>query len=158
MDAKVRPIPEGYHTLTPLLTVSNATETIEFYKKAFGAEERFRMLGPDGKTVVHAELKIGDSIFMLGDEMPGMECKSPRSYQGTPVSFYVYVEDVDATFQRAVDGGAQVKSPLEDMFWGDRTGSVTDPSGHVWTFATHVEEVSPEELCIRSRDFFEQVA
>jgi PhnB protein len=158
MKTKVSPIPEGYHTLTPYLTVSNAADLIEFYKKAFGAEERFRMPTPDGKKVVHAELKIGDSIFMLSDEIDGMECKSPLSFNGTPVGFYVYVKDVDAAFKRAVDAGAVVKSPVEDMFWGDRIGSVSDPSGHVWSFATHVEELTPEEIEKRGQEFFQKMA
>ncbi len=158
MDTKVKPIPEGYHTLTPYLTVRNAAEAIEFYKKAFAAEERFRMPTPDGKGVVHAELKIGDSIFMLSDEMPGQECKSPLSFNGTPVGFYVYVEDVDAAFKRAVDAGAEVKAPLENMFWGDRMGGVTDPFGHVWTFASRVEELAPEEIYKRGQEFFAKVA
>ncbi len=158
MDTKVKPIPEGYHTVTPMLTVRNAAELIEFYKKAFAAEERYRMSTPDGKGVLHAELKIGDSTFMLADEMPGQECGSPLSFKGTPVGFYVYVEDVDASFKRAVGAGAEVKSPLENMFWGDRTGGVIDPSGYVWTFATHVEELAPEEIEKRSREFFAKVA
>lgn len=158
METKPRPIPEGYHSLTPLLTVSNAAEIIEFYKKAFAAEERYRMLGPDGKMVVHAELKIGNSIFMLGDEMPAQGCgRSPLYYKGSPVTFYVYVEDVDAAFKRAVDGGAKVHSPLENMFWGDRTAAVTDPAGHLWTFATHVEDVAPDEIERRGKEFFSKM-
>ncbi len=113
MPTKVKPIPEGYHTLTPMLTVKDAAAVIDFYKKAFAAEERFRMPTPDGKGVMHAELKIGDSVFMLGEEMPEHDCKSPSSVGGTPVSFYVYVEDVDAAFKTAVDAGAKVKMPVE---------------------------------------------
>ena len=158
MESKVKPIPDGFHTLTPLLTVTNAAEAIEFYQKAFGAEERIRLSSPDGKTVVHAELRIGNSIFMLGQEMPGQECKSPLAFQGSPVGFYLYVEDVDAAFKRAVDAGATAKMPPENMFWGDRTGGVTDPSGHMWTFATHVEDLSHEEIARRSNEFFEKMA
>ncbi len=118
MPTKVKPIPEGYHTLTPMLTVKDAAAVIDFYKKAFAAEERFRMPTPDGKGVMHAELKIGDSVFMLGEEMPEHDCKSPSSVGGTPVSFYVYVEDVDAAFKTAVDAGAKVKMPVEKYVLG----------------------------------------
>jgi PhnB protein len=158
MATKVKPIPEGYHTLTPMLTVKDASAVIDFYKKAFAAEERFRMPTPDGKGVMHAELKIGDSVFMLGEEMPEHDCKSPLSVGGTPVSFYVYVEDVDAAFKTAVDAGAKVKMPVENMFWGDRIGEVIDPSGHVWTLATHVEDLSEEEIRKRGQDFFAKMA
>ncbi len=157
MKGKVKPIPEEYRTITPVLTVSDAARAIDFYKKAFGAEERFRMPTPDGQHVMHAELKIGDSVFMVGDEMPGQDCRSPHAFGGTPVGFYVYVEDVDRAFERAVDAGAEVKMPVEDMFWGDRIGTVTDPSGHLWTLATHVEDVSPEETARRGREFCEKM-
>jgi PhnB protein len=157
MKRKVKPIPDASRTLTPMLTVSDAARAIEFYKEAFGAEERYRMPTPDGKHVIHAEMKIGDSVFMLGEEMPGQDCRSPQTLGGTPVGFYVYVEDVDRAFERAVDAGAEVKMPVKDMFWGDRTGSVTDPSGHVWMLATHVEDVSPEEMARRGREFSEKM-
>lgn len=157
MADKVDPIPEGYHTLTPMLTVKNAVSVIDFYKKAFGAEERFRMQTPDGNGVMHAELKIGDSIIMLGEEMPGDGCRSPASFGGTPVSFYVYVEDVDAAFKTAVDAGAKEKMPVQDMFWGDRIGEVIDPSGHVWTLATHTQDLSEEEIRKRGQEFFENM-
>ncbi|MBM4026014.1 MAG: VOC family protein [Planctomycetes bacterium] len=153
----VKPIPEGYRTITPVLTVRDAAQVIEFYKEAFGAEERYRMMTPDGKWVAHAELKIGDSIFMLSDEMPGMESSSPASLGGTSVWFFVYVEDVDAAFERAVAAGATVKMPVQDMFWGDRTGEVADPAGHRWTLATHIEDLSPEETAARGREFFEKM-
>ncbi len=153
----VKPIPEGYPTVTPALTVHDAARMIDFYKEAFGAEERFRMPAPDGKSIAHAELKIGDSVFMIGEEMPGSECASPRSLGGTPVGFYIYVKDVDVAFDRAVSAGAAVKHPVENMFWGDRTGTVTDPSGHIWTLATHVEDLSPEELEQRGREAFEKM-
>jgi uncharacterized glyoxalase superfamily protein PhnB len=154
----VKPIPEGYHTITPSLTVRDAAGTIEFYKEAFGAEERYRMPMPDGRGIAHAELKIGDSIFMLSDEMPGQEwSSSPPSLGGTPVSFYVYVEDVDAAFDRAVAAGAEVRMSVQNMFWGDRAGTIADPSGHLWTLATHVEEVSPEVLAERGRLAFEKM-
>lgn len=157
MAGKVKPIPKEYPSLTPVLTVQDADSIIEFYKKAFGAVERGRILMPDGKHVMHAELKIGDSVFMLGDETPNPACRSPQSYGGTPVSFYVYVEDVDAAFERAVAAGASVQMPVENMFWGDRTGAVTDPSGHLWTLASRVEEVSPEEMEKRGRQFGEKM-
>jgi uncharacterized glyoxalase superfamily protein PhnB len=131
---------------------------IEFYKKAFGAEERFRMPTPDGKGIAHAELKIGDSVFMIGEEMPGEECSgAPVTLGGTPVGFYIYVKDVDDAFDRAVSAGAAIKHRVENMFWGDRTGTLTDPSGHVWTLASHVEDVSPEELERRGREVFEKM-
>jgi uncharacterized glyoxalase superfamily protein PhnB len=157
MKRKVKPIPDEYRTLTPALTVHNAAEVIEFYKEALGARERSRMTTPDGKWVIHAELKIGDSTFMLGEEMPGMEHRSPQSLGGTSVGFYVYVEDVDAAFERAVAAGATVKEPVADMFWGDRVGTVLDPSGHVWMLATHVEDVEPEELRKRGREAMEKM-
>lgn len=157
MKGKIKPIPDEYHTLTPTLTASDAAQAIEFYKAAFGAEERFRMTTPDGKQVIHAELKIGGSPIMLADEMAGMDCHAPHVYGGTPVAFYLYVEDVDEAFDRAVSAGASVKMPVENMFWGDRIGTVTDPAGHVWTLATHVEEVSPEEMEKRGRDFMEKM-
>lgn len=157
MERKVKPIPEEYHTLTPYLTVRDADRVIEFYKEAFGAEERGRMLTPDGKWVAHAELKIGDSIFMLSDEMPWGGNESPLSVGGTPVGFYLYVEDVDAAFNRAVAAGGTAKMPVQDMFWGDRTGQIIDPAGHVWTLATHVEDISHEKMVERGREMFEKM-
>lgn len=157
-DASIKPIPQGYSTVTPMLTVQNGVRMIEFYKKAFGAQERFRMPTPDGQGIAHAELRIGDSVFMLGEEMPADDwSKSPQSLGGTPVGFYIYVEDVDKAFDQAVAAGATVKMPVENMFWGDRTGTVADPSGHMWTLATHVEEVSPQELEKRGREEFEKM-
>ncbi len=153
MARKVEPIPESYHTLTAALTVSDAARAIAFYKEAFGAEERFRMTTPDGKYLVHAELTIGDSVFMLGEEMPGQDCHAPRELGGTSVGFYIYTEDVDRAFARAVAAGAETKMAVEDMFWGDRIGTVIDPSGHMWTLASHVEDVSPEEIDRRGREF-----
>jgi PhnB protein len=146
----VKPIPEGYHTLSPSLAVDNAAEAIEFYKRAFGAAERGRMPGPDGR-IAHAELQIGDSILMLADPFPQATTKPPRELGGTPVSLFLYVEDVDAVFQQAIDAGATVAMPVDDMFWGDRFGSVTDPYGHSWGIATHVEDVPAEEIEERGR-------
>jgi len=154
MSAAVKPIPEGYHSITPFLTVRYADQAIDFYRRAFGAEELGRMHSPDGKFVMHAELKIGDSLFFLCDEVPEMECRSPETLGGSPTGIYLYVRDVDETFRKAVEAGATVKRPLEDMFWGDRTGSVTDPFGHSWDLATHREDVSPEEMNRRGKEFF----
>ncbi|PYU93668.1 MAG: glyoxalase [Acidobacteria bacterium] len=145
MSSKVKPIPQGYHTATPYLIVNDGAKAIEFYKKAFGATELFRMAGPDGK-IGHAEIKIGDSPIMLADEVPAMGHRSPQSLGGSPVSILLYVEDVDAVFNQAVAAGAKVARPVADQFYGDRTGGVTDPFGHAWYIATHKEDVSSEEL------------
>jgi PhnB protein len=145
MAATVKPIPDGYHSLTPYLYVKGAADAIEFYKSAFGAEELFRMPNPDG-TVGHAEIKIGDSILMLADESPQNGALSPQSLKGTSFSFVLYVEDADATFKRAIDSGATEKRPLRNEFYGDRTGMVADPFGHEWSISTHIEDVSPEEM------------
>jgi PhnB protein len=149
MSKGVKPIPDGYHTLTPGLTIRGAARAIEFYKKAFGAEELCRMPGPDGQSVMHAEIKIGDSIVMLGDECPGMSQKSPEALGGTAGALHIYVQDVDAAFQRAVAAGATVEMPVTDMFWGDRFGKVRDPFGHGWSLGTHKEDVPPEEMMKR---------
>lgn len=152
----VKPIPEGYPRITPFLTVRDAAQAIEFYKEVFGAEERYRMTTPDGKGVAHAELRIGDSVFMLSDEMPGQSCE-PSAMAETCVGFYLYVEDVDSVFERAVDAGGKVKEPLKNAFWGDRIGIISDPSGHVWILASHIEEVSGDELRERGREEFEKM-
>ena len=149
MAEKVNHIPEGYHSVTPYLIVNDGARAIEFYKEAFGAVEVFRMDGPDGK-VGHAEIKIGDSHVMLADEHPEMNARSPQSYGGSPVSLMVYVEDVDAVVNRAVEAGAKLVRPVANQFYGDRTGGVTDPFGHSWYVATHVEDVPPEELQARA--------
>ena len=141
----VKPIPDGYHTVTPYLIIQGAAGAIEFYKKAFGAKELMRIPGPGGK-VGHAEIQIGDSRIMLADEHPEMGAKAPGSFGGSPVGLMLYVEDVDARFNRAVAAGAKVHRPLADQFYGDRSGTVTDPFGHQWTIGTHKEDVSPEEL------------
>ena len=146
MSATVKAIPEGHHTITPYLVVRNGTQAIEFYKKAFGAEERFCMNTPDGKSIGHAELKIGDSLFMLADEFPQMNSLSPESIGGSPISMYVYVEDVDAVFNQAVSAGATVLNPVMDMFYGDRWGYIKDPFGHLWSIATHKKDLTPDEL------------
>ena len=156
MAAKVDAVPQGYHTITPSLTVGDAPKAIDFYKRAFGAEERFRMPGPDGK-IMHAELKIGDSSIMLADEMPEMGGKSPAAYGGTSVAFYLYVQDVDAFWKRAVAAGARITMPLADMFWGDRMGKLEDPFGHAWTPAQHVKDLTPEEIQKGQDAFFAQM-
>ena len=145
MAPKVNPIPQGYHTVTPSLVVQEGAKALEFYQKAFGAEETLRMPGPGG-TILHAEFRIGDSVLMLMDEMPDMGSKSPKTLGGTSVGFYVYVENVDAAWKRAVDAGAKQVMPLQDMFWGDRTGRVEDPFGHKWNLAQHVGDPTPEEI------------
>jgi PhnB protein len=145
-----KPIPEGYHTITPYLAVENAKEAIEFYKRAFGATERVIMPGPDG-NIGHAELGIGDSLIMLADPFPQSTTKSPKALGGASASIFMYVEDVDSVVQDAVDAGATIAQPIEDMFWGDRFGSVTDPFGHQWSIATHVEDVPPEEMEERAK-------
>ncbi len=146
----VKAIPEGYRSVSPALAVEGAAEAIEFYKRAFGAKERFVMPGPEG-TIAHAELEIGDSVVMLSDPFPHSTVRPPKELGGTSVGIFVYVEDVDAVFEQAVNEGATVTMALEDMFWGDRFGSVTDPYGHSWLFATHVEDVPPEEMEERSK-------
>ncbi len=158
LNVAVKPIPEGYHTITPYLTVRGADRAIDFYRRAFGAKEHARMHGPDGKTVMHAELQIGDSRFFLGDEVPGMECSSPETLGGSPSGIYLYVRDVDEMFRKAVEAGATVKRPVENMFWGDRTGSLRDPFGHTWDLATRKEDLSPEEMKRRGAEFFKTMA
>ena len=142
--------PEGYHSVTPYLTLDDAAGAIEFYKRAFGAKERMRMDAPDGK-IGHAELEIGDSLVMLADAFPQSSTKSPRELGGCTGGVFLYVEDVDAVVQRAVDDGATVTMEVADQFWGDRFGSITDPFGHSWSLATHVEDVPPEEMGERSK-------
>ena len=138
-------IPDGYTTATPYLIVRGAAEAIEFYKRAFGATEMLRMADPQGR-VGHAEIKIGDSVIMLADEHPAMGYRGPRSLGGSSVSILLYLEDVDAVFERAVKAGAKAQRPVMDQFYGDRSGTLEDPFGHMWTVATHVEDVPPEEL------------
>jgi PhnB protein len=147
-----RPIPEGYHTVTPYLAVKDAPKAIEFYKRAFGAIEQVRMDGPNG-SVAHAELQIGDSRVMTSDPFPQSNTKAPQELGGTSVSIFLYVEDVDSVVQDAVDAGATITMQPDDQFWGDRLGSVTDPFGHVWQIATHVEDLAPDEIERRSREF-----
>jgi PhnB protein len=143
--ADVKPIPEGYPQVTPYLCVDGADDAIKFYERVLRAEERVRMPGPEG-TVGHAELQLGDSLIMLSDPFPGMEVRSPKEIGGTPVTISVYVEDVDAVFDAAVEAGATSLRPVKDEFYGDRTGQFEDPFGHRWSVATHVEDVAPDEM------------
>jgi PhnB protein len=156
MASQTRQIPEGFHTVTPYLVVRDAAGAIDFYKQAFGAEELFRLEGPPGK-IGHAEIKIGDSIIMLADEMESGDCRSPHSLGGTAVNILLYVKDVDQVFNQAVSAGAKVAMPLDDMFWGDRYGQVTDPFGHSWALATHKEDIPPEELQKRAQMAFAEM-
>jgi len=145
-----QPIPEGYHTITPYLAVDDAAQAIDYYTRAFGAKERVRMEAPDGK-IGHAELEIGDSLIMLADQFPQATTSPPTELGGTSASVFMYVEDVDAVVKRAVDAGATVTMEVADQFWGDRFGSVKDPFGHLWSIATHVEDVPPEEMAERAK-------
>jgi uncharacterized glyoxalase superfamily protein PhnB len=144
-QAQVKPIPDGMHTITPHLVCRNAADAIAFYQKAFGAVEQGRLPGPDGK-LMHAMVRIGDSPLMLVDEMPEWGALGPQSLKGSPVTIHLYVEDVDAVVARAVDAGAKITMPVADMFWGDRYGQLEDPFGHHWSVATHIRDVSPEEM------------
>ena len=140
-----RPVPEGYHTVTPYLAVDDAAAAIDYYKQAFGATERVRMSTRDGR-IGHAELEIGDSLVMLSDPFPDATTKPPSELGGTSASVFLYVEDVDAVVKQAVDAGATVTMEVADQFWGDRFGTVKDPFGHIWSVATHVEDVEPKEM------------
>jgi uncharacterized glyoxalase superfamily protein PhnB len=155
MAKAAKPIPDGYHTITPALALDNAAESIEWYKKTFGAEEIGRHLGPDGK-VMHAELKIGNSRMMVSDVMPGM--KGPKAFGGSPTALWLYVENSDALYNRAIDAGAKVQMPMSDQFWGDRAGSVVDPAGYTWWIATRKEDLTPAELNQRAEEFMKQMA
>ena len=141
-----KPIPVGFHSVTPTLTVRGAGDAIEFYKKAFDAEEIIRFPGPDGKTIMHAEIKIGDSIIILNDEFPLMNCLSPQSVGEPSSAIYLYVENSDSVFNKAVSTGAKVRMPMMNAFWGDRFGMLEDPYGHIWTVATRIIDMSPEEI------------
>jgi PhnB protein len=151
----VKAIPDGYRSVTPYLIVKGADRAIDFYKKVFGAAQRMRMDGPNG-TVGHAEIEIDDSTIMLADEFPDMGFRSPQSLGGTGVNLHLYVKDVDACFNRAVAAGAKALRPVQDQFYGDRSGTVEDPFGHVWTISTHKEDLSPEELQKRLEAFMKQ--
>jgi PhnB protein len=149
-EMAVQPVPEGYHTLTPYLAVEDAATAIDYYQRAFGAKERIRMETPDGK-IGHAELEIGDSLVMLSDPFPQSSTRPPKEIGGTSASVFMYVEDVDSVVKKAVDEGATVTMEVEDQFWGDRFGTITDPYGHVWSIATHIEDLTPEEIAERAK-------
>jgi len=146
MSSNVKPVPEGFHTVTPHLVIDGAAAAIEFYKQAFNAEELGRFASPDGQKIMHAMIKIGSSRIWLADANPEMGSKAPTALGGTPITMHLYVEDADAVFGRAVDAGATVVMPLADMFWGDRYGLLADPFGHSWAVASHIRDVSPEEM------------
>jgi PhnB protein len=147
---------DDFHTITPHLVVRDAARAIEFYCKAFGASELYRNLAPDGKSIMHAELMLGDSRFLLHDEFPERNLLSPLSYQGTSVTLHLYVADVDAVFARAIEAGAEILMPVEDCFWGDRYGILRDPFGHRWSVATRLKDLSPRELRQRGDEFKEE--
>jgi PhnB protein len=156
MPKKAQAIPKGYHTVTPSLVVAGATQAIDFYKKALGAEEIMRFPGPNGQ-LMHAEIRIGDSVIMLADEMPDQGSRGPKAIGGTPVSFFIYSDNVDAAWKRAADAGAKTIMPLADQFWGDRTGCLEDPFGHHWWLAQHVRDLSPDEMRKAAEEFFSQL-
>jgi PhnB protein len=151
----VRPIPDGYHAVTPYLIVEGAARALDFYKAVFGATEQMRMAGPGGR-VAHAEMRIGDSVVMLADEVPDMGYRGPKGYGGSAVSLMVYVDDVDATFQRALAAGAIERRAVQDQFYGDRSGTLEDPFGHTWTVSTHVEDLTPDEMTQRAERAMKQ--
>jgi PhnB protein len=155
MAQAAKAVPDGYHTITPQLTLDNAAQAMDWYKNALGAEEVSRSVGPDGK-IMHAELKIGDSRFMVNDVMMG--AKGPQVFGGSPASLWLYVENSDALFNRAVSAGGKVQMPMDNQFWGDRAGSVTDPAGYTWWIATHKEDLTPAETQQRAAEFFKQMA
>ena len=150
-------IPDGFHTLTPHIIVPDATKAIEFYKKAFGAQEMMRHMTPDGSKVMHAQMEIGNSMLMLASEFPPM-CLSPKARGGTSVTLHLYVENADAVFERAVKAGCTVKMPLADQFWGDRYGQVEDPFGHQWSLATHKQDLTKEQIASNAKAFFANMA
>jgi len=153
--ASVKPIPDGYRSVTPYLFIKGAASAIDYYKNIFGAKERMRMPGPNGR-VMHAELEIGNSVIMLADENPQVGARSPETIGGASCSFHVYVENVDAIVQKAVDSGGKLARPVKDEFYGDRTGTVIDPFGHIWSIATHIEDVTPEEMKKRMANLMSQ--
>jgi PhnB protein len=155
MNMTVKPIPDGYHSVTPYLSIQGASEAIEFYKRAFNAAELFRLDAPDGK-IGHAEIKIGDSSVMLADSCAESPSHNPKSLGGTSIGLHVYVEDVDALFAQAIGAGARVVKPVQDQFYGDRNGTLEDPFGHVWFIATRKEDLTPEEINRRAEAFFKK--
>jgi len=152
--SNISPIPEDFRTITPHLVVQGVADAIEFYRRAFGAQELYRNLASDGKTIIHCELLLGDSRFFVNDEFPEHGTVSPRTLNGSPVTLHLYVEDVDVVFQSAVDSGAEALMHVQDMFWGDRYGMLQDPYGHRWSVASRIEDLSPEEVNQRAKAFF----
>ncbi len=153
MPSRVKPIPEGYRTITPYLAIKNAAKALEFYKRAFGATESYKLMMPDGR-VGHAEIRLGDSLVMLADEFPEYGGKAPDTLGGSPVSLHLYVEDVDAFVKKALAAGAKERKPVTDQFYGDRSGQLEDPFGHLWWVATHKEDVAPEAMQKRVEAMF----
>jgi len=153
---KPTPVPEGFHTVTAHLAVHGAAQAIDFYKKAFGAREIVRTLGPDGRLIMHAQIAIGDSMVLLHDEFPESGGQSPRTLGGSAVTLHLYVDDADAWFERAVKAGATVEMPLQDMFWGDRYGQLVDPFGHNWSIGSRIEKLTEEEKRKRAASFFDE--
>lgn len=158
MSSLTKPIPDGYNTVTPTLTVRSTANAIEFYKKAFGAQEMNRFPGPDGKTIMHAEIKIGNSRIMLADESPQMRNKSPQSTGGATGGIFLYVEDSDDIFKKAVSAGGKVTMPIGDQFWGDRAGGIEDPFGHNWMIATHKKDMTIPEMHKAGQEFFKSMS
>ncbi len=154
MATKVKPIPEGFHSVTPILTLKDSLKAIEFYKKALGAKVLDVMPSLDGKGTMHATIKIGDSVLMMGDEMPNQQCKSAESLGASPVSFYIYAPNVDAAFKQAIAAGATETMPVADMFWGDRCGSLKDPFGYSWMIATHNRDLTEDQIREGAESFF----
>jgi PhnB protein len=154
---KVAPVPPGYHSITPYIVCRNAAGAIEFYKKALGARVKAKMAGPDGK-IMHAEIVIGDSVVMLGDEMPAMGATAPETIGGTASGLFIYTPNVDKAFARAIAAGAKAEMPPADQFWGDRYGTFVDPFGHKWSMATHIEDMTPKEMARRGREWMAQMA
>ena len=158
MERKVPPVPEDFHTITPHLVVRRVAEAVEFYQKAFGAAELYRNLAPDGVSIMHSEMLLGDSRFFLNDEFPEYGVQSPQAFGGSPVTLHVYVADVDAAFQQALKAGAEAVMPVTDAFWGDRYGILRDPFGHRWSIASRIEDLSPGETQKRAKAFSAQQA
>jgi uncharacterized glyoxalase superfamily protein PhnB len=154
----MKAIPEGYHSATPAIVFKDAQKAIRFYEKAFGAKQHFVMPRPDGKGTMHADITIGNSHFMLSDEYPETDCTSAETIGKSPVAFYVYVDDVDAAFKRAVDAGGTPQMEVQEAFWGDRMGSLKDPFGYTWTLATHTRDLTPEQIQQGAEEFFAQMA
>ena len=154
----IKAIPDGYHSITPILVFKESRKAIDFYKRAFGAQELLVMPGPDGQGVMHAEIRIGTSIFMMGEENPDQPCKSAETLGASPITFYLYVENVDDAYKVAIEAGAALRMPVEDMFWGDRVGSVQDPFGYSWMLATHVRDLTPKEIEQGAQDAYAKAA